>query len=156
MEPKISKFSVNRDVETAHVTINADWDWTTLGGKNTVGTSLFYRTMASTQWVKYPNGINKNADTLLQGTFPIENPYVFQFAVKDAVGNTTRYTVKIENSPKMFDMLPRNEGLGVGKKCEAPGLEIGFNTTFFGSVELFDDSGQRVSLRDYIQSIVGR
>ena len=153
--PKISKFQVNRDINTGIVTVIADWDWSSVDNKNKAATSLFYKTMTG-GWQMYPANINKNADTVLQGTFPVKDAYYFQFAVKDSIGNTTYHTIKLANSPKMFNLLPNNSGIGIGKKCEAEGMEIAFNTTFFGSIELFNEQGEKVTLEQYIRDIVGK
>ena len=53
-----------------------------------------------------------------------------------------------------MDFRAGGKGLGIGKIAETDNLEIAFDTIFMGNVYIQSDDGTKVSLADYIRSLI--
>lgn len=153
--PTISALSVKRSSTNAKkIIVRANWNFASVNGKNSVTATLYYKLSTSSGWTTYGT-IAKNTDVTLPTDFAEEHSYNFKLIVKDAVGNSAQGESFISTIDVLLDFKAGGKGLGIGKIAETNSMEVALDARFMGTVYIYDDSGNAMTLANYIKSIVG-
>lgn len=153
--PTISALSVQRSSTNAKkVVVRANWNFASVNGKNSVTATLYYKLSTSSGWTTY-GAIDKNTDVTLTPDFAEEHSYNFKLIVRDAVGNSAQEESFISTIDVLLDFKAGGKGLGIGKIAETNSMEVALDARFMGTVYIYDDSGNAMTLANYIKSIVG-
>lgn len=135
------------------VIVNSNWSFASVNNKNSVTATLYYKKSKDTNWTNY-GSIAKNQDVTLSGTFEEISSYNFRITVTDALGNSAQNEGFISTIEVLMDWKPGGKGLGIGKIAESDALEIGFDTIFMGDVYIQNADGTKISLANYIKSLI--
>lgn len=153
--PTISTLSVHRSSSDAKkMVVKANWNFASVNGKNSVTATLYYKLSTSSGWTTYGT-IAKNTDVTLTTDFAEEHSYNFRLIVKDAVGNSAQDETFISTVDVLLDFKAGGKGLGIGKIAETNSMEVALDAKFMGTVYIYDDNGNAMTLANYIKSIVG-
>lgn len=153
--PTISSLSVQRSSANAKkIVVRANWNFASVNGKNSVTATLYYKLSTSSGWTTYGT-IAKNTDVTLTTDFAEEHSYNFKLIVKDAVGNSAQDESFISTVAVLLDFKAGGKGLGIGKIAETNSMEVALDARFMGTVYIYDDSGNAMTLANYIKSVVG-
>lgn len=153
--PTISTLSVHRSSSDAKkMVVKANWNFASVNGKNSVTATLYYKLSTSSGWTTYGT-IARNTDVTLTTDFAEEHSYNFRLIVKDAVGNSAQDETFISTVNVLLDFKAGGKGLGIGKIAETNSMEVALDAKFMGTVYIYDDNGNAMTLANYIKSIVG-
>lgn len=153
--PTISVLSVQRSsTDAKKIVVRANWNFASVNGKNSVTATLYYKLSTSSGWTTYGT-IAKNTDVTLTTDFAEEHSYNFKLIVRDAVGNSAQEESFISTIDVLLDFKAGGKGLGIGKIAETDSMEVALDARFMGTVYIYDDSGNAMTLANYIKSIVG-
>lgn len=153
--PTISTLSVHRSSSDAKkMVVEANWNFASVNGKNSVTATLYYKLSTSSGWTTYGT-IAKNTDVTLTTDFAEEHSYNFRLIVRDAVGNSAQDETFISTVDVLLDFKAGGKGLGIGKIAETNSMEVALDAKFMGTVYIYDDNGNAMTLANYIKSIVG-
>lgn len=153
--PTISTLSVHRSSSDAKkMVVKANWNFASVNGKNSVTATLYYKLSTSSGWTTYGT-IAKNTDVTLTTDFAEEHSYNFRLIVRDAVGNSAQDETFISTVDVLLDFKAGGKGLGIGKIAETNSMEVALDAKFMGTVYIYDDNGNAMTLANYIKSIVG-
>lgn len=153
--PTITALSVQRSSSNAKkITVRANWNFSSVNGKNSATATLYYKRSTSSGWTTYGT-ISKNTDVTLTTDFAEEYSYNFRIIVRDAVGNSAQDESFISTIDVLLDFKAGGKGLGVGKIAETDSMEVALDARFMGTVYIYDDSGNAMTLANYIKSVVG-
>lgn len=137
--PSISAFTAEREkngtVATGRVSLKVIFSHNSVGGKNGASALLYYRQSGSTAWNGGWAVINNTAytpDIIMTD----EHSYTFRIVVRDSVGNTVEKTVFVSTAAVLLDFKEGGDGLGIGKICENPGMEVNMDATFYKGVKI--------------------
>lgn len=150
--PTISSFTAEREksngVATGAVTLKAIFNYDSVGGKNTASALLHCKQSGSDAW----NGgwsISSNVAYTPNITLTDDHSYTFRIVVTDAVGNSVEKTVFVSTAAVLLDFKEGGDGLGIGKICENPGMEVNMDAVFYKTVKIGE-----LTLEQFIQSIM--
>lgn len=146
--PLISQFTAERNSD-GYAVLKAIYTYDSVSGNNSATATLYYRkTGSSAAWIQYGTISNNTAETtdiLLSD----ESSYNFKLVLTDATGSSVDKTAFLSTANVLLDFKSGGDGLGIGKICENPGMEVSMDTTFYSSVKIGE-----VSLEQYIQNIM--
>lgn len=152
--PTISVFSVQRSSSDAKkVVVRANWNFSSINSKNSTTATLYYKLSTSSSWTTY-GAISKNTDVTLDGDFAEEHSYNFKLIVKDTVGNSAQNESFISTIDVLLDFKAGGKGLGIGKIAEADAMEVALDAIFMANIYIQDASGNKMTLENYIKSLV--
>jgi hypothetical protein len=156
-EPKISKLSIRKETfgdtnqNNDKMVVTALWSHDSVGGYNSSSGKIYYKTTVNSDWVEHTGTLTSGSEFRLDRLYLEEyTSYNFKLIVTDAVGSTVSMESFSSTTPVLLDFKAGGDGLGIGKVCEAPGMEVSMNTTFFGEVNI---GSRDRTLSDYISSI---
>lgn len=154
-KPSISSLSVQRSSSNAKkIIVRANWSFASVNSKNSVTATLYYKKSSSSGWTTY-GAISGNTDVTLTTEFAEEYSYNFKLIVKDAVGNSAQEESFISTIDVLLDFRAGGKGLGVGKIAESDSMEVALDARFMGTVYIYDEGGNAMTLAAYIKSVVG-
>lgn len=152
--PTVSSFTVARSSSNAKkVVVRADWTFSSVNSKNAATATLYYKKSSNTSWTTYGT-IAKNTSVTLTNDFEETSSYNFKVVVTDSLSNSAQEEGFISTIEVTMDFRAGGKGLGIGKIAETDNLEIAFDTIFMGNVYIQSDDGTKVSLADYIRSLI--
>lgn len=153
-KPKVSSFTVTRSSNNAKkIVVKANWIFSSVNSKNAATATLYYKKSSNTSWVTYGT-IAKNTSITLTNDFEETSSYNFKVVVIDSLSNSAQEEGFIPTIRVTMDFRAGGKGLGIGKIAETDNLEIAFDTIFMGNVYIQNDDGTKVSLADYIKSLI--
>lgn len=153
--PSVSSFTVQRSSSDAKkIIVKANWSFSSVNSKNSATGTLYYKKSTSSGWTTY-GAISKNTEVTLTGDFAEESSYNFKIVVKDAVGNSAQEESFIPTIDVLLDFKAGGKGLGIGKIAESDSMEVALDAKFMGTVYIYDEGGNAMTLAAYIKSIVG-
>lgn len=154
--PTISALSIHRSsADAKKIVVRANWNFSSVNGKNGVTATLYYKLSTSNGWTTYGT-IAKNTDVTLTTDFAEEHSYNFRLVVRDTVGNSAQDESFISTIDVLLDFKAGGKGLGIGKIAETNSMEVALDARFMGTVYIYDDSGTAMTLENYIKSVVGK
>lgn len=153
--PSISALTVQRSSSNAKkIIVRANWNFASVNSKNSVTATLYYKKSSSSGWTTYGT-ISRNTDITLTTEFAEEYSYNFKLIVKDAVGNSVQEESFISTIDVLLDFRAGGKGLGIGKIAESDSMEVALDAKFMGTVYIYDEGGNAMTLAAYIKSVVG-
>lgn len=153
-KPTISSFTVSRSSSNAkQVIVRANWNFSSVNGKNSASGILYYKKSSNTSWTKY-GAITKNTNTTLTSEFDETSSYNFKVVVTDSLSNSAQEEGFVSTIEVTMDFRAGGKGLGIGKIAESDNLEISFDTIFMGNVYIQNADGTKTSLADYIKNLI--
>lgn len=153
-KPTVSSFTVARSSSNAKkVVVKANWTFSSVNSKNAATATLYYKKSSNTSWTTYGT-IAKNTNITLTNDFEETSSYNFKVVVTDSLSNSAQEEGFISTIEVTMDFRAGGKGLGIGKIAETDNLEIAFDTIFMGNVYIQNDDGTKVSLADYIRSLI--
>lgn len=153
--PSISALSVQRSSSDAKkIIVKANWSFSSVNNKNSATATLYYKKSSSSGWTTYGT-ISKNTNVTLTADFAEEYSYNFKLIVKDAVGNSAQEESFISTIDVLLDFRAGGKGLGIGKIAESDSMEVALDAKFMGTVYIYDEGGNAMTLAAYIKSVVG-
>lgn len=154
-KPSVTLFSVERSAASAEkMIIRADWDFSSVNGKNSASATLLYKKASSSAWTTY-GVIEKNEDVTLDGTFDETSSYNFRIIVTDALSNKSQAETFVSTIAVLLDFRAGGRGLGIGKIAETDSMEVALDARFMGDVYIYDNDGTPIPLDEYIKLVVG-
>ena len=152
--PTVSSFTVARSSSNAKkVIVKANWTFSSVNSKNAATATLYYKKSSNTSWTTYGT-IAKNTNVTLTNDFEETSSYNFKVVVTDSLSNSAQEEGFISTIEVTMDFRAGGKGMGIGKIAETDNLEIAFDTIFMGNVYIQSDDGTKVSLADYIRSLI--
>lgn len=152
--PSISSFSVERSSTNAKkMVVKANWSFASVNGKNSATATLYYKLSTSSSWTTYGT-IAKNTSVTLTNDFAEEHSYNFKVIVKDAIGRTAQDEGFVSTVAVLLDFRAGGKGLGIGKIAESDSMEVALDAVFMGNVYIQNDDGTKVTLANYIKSVM--
>lgn len=153
--PSITALTVRRSSSNAKkIIVRANWSFASVNSKNSATATLYYKKSSSSGWTTYGT-ISRNTDITLTTEFAEEYSYNFKLIVKDAVGNSAQEESFISTIDVLLDFRAGGKGLGIGKIAESDSMEVALDAKFMGTVYIYDEGGNAMTLAAYIKSVVG-
>lgn len=153
--PNISVLSAKRSSTNAKkIIVRANWNFASVNGKNGATATLYYKPSSSSGWTTY-GVISKNTDVTLTTDFAEERSYNFRLIVRDSVGNSAQEETFISTIDVLLDFKAGGKGIGIGKIAETDSMEVALDARFMGTVYIYDENGNAMTLANYIKSIAG-
>lgn len=154
--PTISQLTAERrlvttsGVEHGYASLKAIFAFDIVGGKNTASAKLYYRRSGTTgAWIEYGTQMTNNVTLNTNIELSDEASFNFKLVLTDSVGSSIEKVAFLSTAKVLLDFKKDGDGLGIGKICEAPGLEVSMDATFFGEVNIGE-----ISLSTFIQNIM--
>lgn len=144
--PSISQFTAERNADGKAV-LKVIYSYKDVGNNN-ASASLQYKQSGSDNWIVY-GAIENNTAFMTDIVMSDESSYTFKVVVTDSVGSSIEKTAFLSTAKVLLDFKEGGDGLGVGKICETPALEVAFDAKFYKSIEVGE-----LTLEQYIQSIM--
>lgn len=146
--PSISQFTAERNA-SGYACLKTIFTYDGVGGKNSATATLYYRRSGSNAaWTRY--GTMSNNTTLTTNILlSDEASYNFKVILADAPGSSAEKIAFLSTAKVLLDFKKDGDGLGIGKICENPGMEVSMDATFFGGFKIGE-----LTLDQYIQSIM--
>lgn len=153
-KPTVSSFTVTRSSSNAKkIVVKANWTFASVNNRNTATAALYYKKSSNTNWSTYGT-IEKNTSVTLTNDFDETNSYNFKVVVTDSLSNSAQEEGFVSTIEVTMDFRAGGKGLGIGKIAESDNLEIAFDTIFMGNVYIQSEDGTKISLDDYIKSLI--
>lgn len=153
--PAISMFSVERNSsDSTGMVVSAGWTFDSVNGNNTATITLQYKRHSDTTWTNYTGTISNGTQTALSTIFEVASSYDFRLVVRDALSNSVTSTSFVSTLSVLLDFRAGGRGLGIGKIAESDSLEIALPTVFMSQIYIQDSGGNRVTLENYIRSLM--
>lgn len=156
-EPKISKMSIRKetfgdsDPDNDRMAITAVWSHDSVNGYNSSTGKVYYKTTVDSDWAEHPGSIISGSEFLLDRLYLEEyTSYNFKLVVTDTIGSVASMDSFSSTTPVLLDFKAGGDGIGIGKVCESPGMEVSMDATFFREVYI---GSRDITLSDYISSI---
>lgn len=147
--PTISQFTAEKN-SSGKACLKAIFSYDSVGGKNTATATLYYRQSGSSAaWTAYGTKLTSNVTLTTNLSLSDEKSYNFKVVLTDAPGNTAEKVAFLSTAKVLLDFKKDGDGLGVGKICENPGMEVSMDATFYGSVKIGE-----LTLEQFIQSVM--
>lgn len=160
--PKIQGLIVARKPTTNNLAVLADWTTTkfmTKVGDNVFeevnhGTcQLYYRTTSNLDWTLHNGKLSAGEEfELTEVTLSPDRyeSYHIKIVVTDEIGRSDTRERYYSTTKVLLDFKADGDGLGIGKVCESPGMEVYMDSLFLGDVYI---GGKTQTLKDYIISV---
>ena len=154
LAPMISQLTAERN-ENGYACLKAIFRYDAIDGENKAHAYVYYRRSGSSAaWIKYDKEILNNSTLTTTILLTDDMSFNFKVVVTDTIGNSAAKTAFLSTAKVLLDFKKDGDGLGIGKICENPGMEVSMDTTFYKKVSIFDEKAGEVSLAEYIQSIM--
>ena len=99
-------------------------------------------------WTKYGN-ISNNSTLTTTIQLSDESSYNFRVELSDSTGNKAEKVAFLSTAKVLLDFRKDGDGLGIGKICENPGLEVSMDATFWGAIKIGEQT-----LTEFIQNVM--
>lgn len=156
-EPKINKMSIRKEVfgdnnqDNDRMIVSAVWEQDSVDGHNHSSGKIYYKTTTNSDWIEHAGVLVSGVDFRLDNLHLEEyTSYNFKLVVTDEVGSVASMESFSSTTPVLLDFKAGGNGLGIGKVCELPGMEVAMDATFFGEVYI---GNRDRTLSNYITSI---
>lgn len=117
--PTISGFTAQRSMtDTSKVVINATWNISAIGDRNSSTASIKYRIRDSNVWTTADKAVASGTATTLSENFDVSKSYEFMLVVTDAVGKESAASTRVSTQDVFLDWRAGGIGLGIGKMAE--------------------------------------
>ena len=117
-KPTMSSFIVSRlSSDTKKMVAKADWDYSSVNGKNSTIATLYYKKMSDKTWIPYGT-ISKNTNTTLDNAFDEASSYNFRIIITDSLSNSAQSETTVSTVDVLLDFRAGGKGLGIGKISE--------------------------------------
>lgn len=150
--PYVSQLTAEREknngAATGRVILKAIFGYDVVGGKNGGSAILYYRVSGNTSW-SGGWAVTNNTAYIPNVTMDDAHSYTFKVVLTDSVGNAAEKTVFVSTASVLLDFKQGGDGLGVGKICENPGMEVNMDTTFYKGVKIGE-----LTLEQFMQNIM--
>lgn len=146
--PAISQFTAEKNAN-GYACLKAIFSYDTVGGKNSATAVVWYRKSGSTaEWTRYGN-ISNNSTLTTTILLSDESSYNFRVELSDSTGNKAEKVAFLSTAKVLLDFRKDGDGLGIGKICENPGLEVSMDATFWGAIKIGEQT-----LKEFIQDVM--
>lgn len=147
--PSISQFTAERNSD-GYACLKAIFAFDSVSGKNSANAALWYRQSGSSAaWTQYQTNMSNNVTLTTNILLSDEVSYNFKVILTDSVGSSAEKIAFLSTAKVLLDFKKDGDGLGIGKICENPGLEVSMDATFYGGITI----GEK-TLEQYIQSVM--
>ncbi len=145
--PYVTSLTATRSNNT--VSVYADWNFASIGGKNTSTATLSYKTTSGNNWTD-GGTIGKASTVTLDANLDDIYSYDIKVTVTDALGKSSSQTTTIPTKDVLLDFREGGHGLGIGKIAETDSMEIFMNAKFMKDLWITDVSykGDNINLRN--------
>jgi len=153
--PTISNFIVARsDTKATDIKITKSQSFSSVNSKNAITITLKYKKHSSTGWTTYGTIGTGGSISITDKVFDEASSYDFQLIVKDTVGNTATASSFVSTLAVLMDFRAGGKGLGIGKIAETDNMEVALDAIFMGNIYIQDSDGNKVTLANYIKSVM--
>lgn len=153
--PTISNFVVARsDTKATDIKVSKTQSYSSVNSKNSITITLKYKRHSSTGWTTYGTLGTGGTISITDVVFDEASSYDFQLVVKDAVGNSATASSFVSTLAVLMDFRAGGKGLGIGKIAESDNMEVALDAIFMGNIYIQDSAGNKVSLANYIKSVM--
>lgn len=156
-DPKINKLSVTKeaygdsDPANDRMVVTAEWSHDPIDGYNHSFGQIYYKTTTASDWTLHDGVLSSGYRFVLTNLSLKEyTSYNFKLVITDGIGNTASMESFSSTTPVLLDFKAGGDGLGIGKVCEEPGMEVSMDTTFFRQIYI---GNKNRTLEDYIKSL---
>ena len=140
------------DISDDRMIVTATWSYDSVGGHNEVTAQVQYKETTASEWTTHPGNLTHGEPfTVERLNLDGDNEYKsynFRVVVTDTVGNSSCKEAFAASTTVLLDFKAGGDGLGIGKICEQPGLEVSMPATFFNEMYVGD---RDTTLSDYIK-----
>lgn len=157
-EPKVKSLKMAKNTygdENAandRMVATATWEFDSIGGRNSATAKVYYKITSAADWTAHSGTLTNGSAFTLTDLVPDElSSYNFKVVVTDALGKSDEKDAFSSTITVLLDFRAGGDGLGVGKICEEPGMEVAMDATFYN--EIFIKNKQQ-TLEDYIRSLM--
>lgn len=147
--PTISQFTAEKN-SRGYACLKAIFSYDSVGGKNSATAIVYYRQSGSSAaWTEYATRLTSNSTLTTNILLSDEKSYNFKIILTDSPGSSTEKVAFLSTAKVLLDFRKNGDGLGVGKICENPGMEVAMDATFFGDVKI----GEK-TLENFIKTVM--
>lgn len=150
--PKARKLSMKKDdkgdnnASNDRMVATATWEIDSIGGRNSATAKIYYKISSATDWTVHSGNPQNGVAFELTDFVPDELlSYNFKVVVIDALGNSSEKDAFSSTTIVLLDFKAGGDGLGVGKICENPGMEVAMEAKFYNEIYVGD-----LTLEEYI------
>lgn len=137
--PVVDRFNVSKDDVSGKPIIDLKWSITGLDGNNSGSATLYYKVSTATDWTTYQGNLTNDGTTLIDIYVDPLKSYNFYIRVVDLVGGEVTESAFFATLKVLLDFKAGGDGLGIGKICESPSMEVGMDAKFFNEVTFNGD-----------------
>ena len=163
--PDVKKLTITKnehgtdDISDDRMIATAEWSIDVVSDDNgnarnsTASANIYYKQTNEDSWHQYPFGLENGIALELSSMELIqEASYNFKIIVTDLVGEQAERSTFSSTTVVLMDFKAGGDGLGIGKICESPGMEVSMNATFYNDVNLLRES-TTYELKEYIEML---
>ena len=136
--PSISDFTVDRSsTDATKITVKANWSISDVNNLNSATATIQYKkpSEGDSGW-KNAGTITKNTSTVLTQSFDESSSYNIRVVVQDKISSPITSEILVPTKEVLLNFRAGGKGLGIGRICEADGLEVGFDSRFDKNVDI--------------------
>lgn len=153
-KPSIESFTVYRDNQNPRsVVARANWNYSSIGGRNGITVNLYYKKDSQTSWSRYTGSITNNTDVILPSNFDELSSYDFMISITDSLGESAQADGVISTMNVLVDLKAGGQGIAIGKIAEANAFEVALDAIFSGDIYI-KVGGSNVPFITYIKNAV--
>lgn len=152
--PKVRQLSMSKDTKNDDNAANdrmvavSTWEIDSVNGNNYATAKIYYKVSSASNWITHSGTLTNGVAFELTDLVPDELlSYNFKVIVTDALGNSAEKDAFSSTVTVLLDFKAGGDGLGIGKICENPGLEVSMDAKFYNEVYIGDKT-----LEEYIKS----
>lgn len=154
--PKVERLSMSKntygddDKSNDRMVAESSWEYDTIGGRNSITAKIYYKLTSAEDWTEHSGSLKNGIAFVLTDFVPNEeSSYNFKVVITDALGGKSEKDAFSSTVTVLLDFKSGGDGLGIGKICEKPGMEVSMDATFFNEVYI---KSRQQTLEDYIRS----
>lgn len=156
-DPKITKLTTTKmtnddeDLNNDRFVVKGSWEMAPIDGHNTSTGKLYYKVTSATDWTEHSGVLENDVAFVVDDFIPDElASYNFKIVVTDALGNSAERDAFQSTVTVLLDFKAGGDGLGIGKICESPGMEVSMDAVFYNEVYI---KNRETTLESYIKSL---
>lgn len=132
---------------TIKVQVAVDADYEPIGTLNKLSSFVYvnHDNDDVKMWEASDHGVKFTAVLSEAAWFVDASSYTLKLIITDSLGISAQKEIFLPSQVVMMDFKAGGDGLGIGKVCESPGLEVAMDTTFYGDVNILLEKDGRVS-----------
>lgn len=158
--PKVTKLTMGKityddnDASNDRMTATATWTYDSISGRNYVTAKVYYKVSDASDWTAHPGTLVNKEEFVLTSLIPDDTAsYNFKVVITDALGSVAEKDAFSSTTIVLLDFKAGGDGLGIGKICENPGMEVSMDATFYNEVYIRKGS-EKLTLEEYINQII--